>query len=51
MHALRGDQYEAIARSEVFPELELSQLLQFVTIRPTTRAVRALQASMRARVP
>lgn len=46
-HALRGEQYEAIARSEVLPGVDLAQLGEFIGIKPMTRAVREYRAALR----
>lgn len=39
-YELRGAQYEAISQSGLLPDLDLGQLLEFVEVRPMTRAVR-----------
>ena len=48
LHALRGQAYQAIERSEVLAGIDVDQLLEFVDVRPMTRAVRAYQAALRA---
>ena len=47
VHALRGEQYEQVARSEVLPDLDLAELLRFVDVRPMTRAVREYRELLR----
>jgi len=46
VHALRGEQYEAVPRSEQLPGLDVEELLRFVQIRPVSRAVREYQAAL-----
>jgi Uma2 family endonuclease len=48
VHALRGDRYELIARSEVLPALDLVWLASFLANESQSQAVRALRAAMRA---
>jgi Uma2 family endonuclease len=45
LHRLRGDRYEAVSASEVLPGIDLQQLLEFLQIRPMTRAVREYRAA------
>ena len=47
VHALRGDRYERIERSEVLPELDLRWLASFLEHESQSQAVRALRAAMR----
>lgn len=46
LHALRSEHYEPIERSELLPQLNLDQLLEFVPIRPVSRAVREYRAAL-----
>jgi Uma2 family endonuclease len=48
VHALRGDRYVAIERSELLPALDLDQLLEFVDVKPMTRAVTKYREALRA---
>lgn len=47
LHALRGERYEALERSEVLPGIDLPLLLPFVDVQPMTRAVREYRAVLR----
>jgi Uma2 family endonuclease len=46
VYALRGPQYVRITRSALLPDLDLDQLLQFVDIRPMTRAIKEYVAAL-----
>jgi Uma2 family endonuclease len=46
--SLRDERYVALERSELLPGIDLEQLLQFVGIKPMTRAVREYTAALRA---
>jgi hypothetical protein len=46
VHALRGEQYEAVGRSELLPGLDLELLLRFVRVRPVSRAVREYREAL-----
>lgn len=46
-YALREEKFEAITRSELFPELDLELLNRFVHVHPMTRAVREYRAALR----
>ena len=48
---LVGEQYEAIAASELLAGIDLPELLEFIEIRPMTRAVREYRARLAARAP
>jgi Uma2 family endonuclease len=45
--ALRDEQYVPIERSQLLPGIDLPALLQFVDVRPMTRAVTEYRASLR----
>ena len=45
--SLRGASYERIDRSEVLPGIDLAVLLQFIDVRPMTRAVTEYRAALR----
>ena len=47
IHALRGDAYELVARSEVLPDLDLATLALLATRRDQTGAVREFRKSLR----
>jgi Uma2 family endonuclease len=47
VHALRGESYERVARSEVFPELDLSTMATLATRKDQTGAVREFRQSLR----
>jgi Uma2 family endonuclease len=47
-HALRGDQYEAIDRSEVLPGIDLDQLASFLDRPTTSQAMRDYRAALEA---
>jgi Uma2 family endonuclease len=47
VHALRGDRYEGIARSELIPDLDLELLESFVGEQSQTRAVKSFRAILR----
>jgi Uma2 family endonuclease len=47
LFALRDDQYEPIARSELLPGLDLTVLVEFLGVRPMTSAVRAYRRRLR----
>lgn len=49
LHALREEQYELIAASEVLPGVDLELLAKYVDVKPMTRAVRAYRAALRSR--
>jgi Uma2 family endonuclease len=51
LFALRDEQYEPIAGSELIPGLDLDLLLRFVDVRPTTKAVRGYREALRAAGP
>lgn len=46
-YVLRRDQYEATSRSELLPDLDFDQLIEFVGVYPMTKAVRAYRAALR----
>ena len=46
---LRGDRYEAIAASDVFPEVELATIARYVTMPDQHAALRAFRDELRAR--
>jgi len=46
VHALRGEAYAPIARSEVLAGLDLELLLRFVDVKPMTRAVREYRRAL-----
>lgn len=48
-YALRGDEYEAIERSELLPELDLAELAGFVDRPTTSQAIRDYRAALAAR--
>jgi Uma2 family endonuclease len=48
VHALRGDAYERIARSEILPDLDLPAIAVLATRRDQTGAVREFRRSLRA---
>lgn len=48
VHALRGDRYEAVERSELLPALDLVWLASFLAQESQSQAVRALRAAMRS---
>jgi Uma2 family endonuclease len=48
VHALRGDSYVRLERSELLPEIDLEFLLGFVERTPMTRAVREYRAALKA---
>ena len=48
VHALRGDRYVAVERSELLPAIDLEQLLTFVDVKPMTRAVTQYREALRA---
>ena len=45
-YALRGEQYQAIERSQLLPDLDLDHLAGFIGIQPMTKAVRAYRAAL-----
>jgi Uma2 family endonuclease len=47
VHALRGEVYEEIARSELLPEIDLDALAGFIAMPSQSQAVRAYRASLR----
>jgi Uma2 family endonuclease len=47
VHALRGDNYEEIARSELLPEIDLDVLAGFIAMPSQSQAVRAYRATLR----
>lgn len=47
VHALRGERYEELAASELLAGIDLALLLQFVDVRPMTRAVESYRAALR----
>ena len=49
VHALRGERYQLIPRSEVLPTLDLDQLAPFVLSESQSQAVRAYRAELRAK--
>jgi len=46
VHALRGEAYQEIARSELLPALDLAHLVGFLIITPAIRAIREYRASL-----
>jgi Uma2 family endonuclease len=48
VHALRDERYEAIAASEVLPELDLHLLQRFIDVRPMTQAVRQYREALKS---
>ncbi|MGI9304976.1 MAG: Uma2 family endonuclease [Gammaproteobacteria bacterium] len=46
VYALRDEGYEEVERSQLLPNLNIDQLLEFVDIKPMTKAVRAYKATM-----
>jgi Uma2 family endonuclease len=50
LFALREESYEAIARSELLPSLDLGVLAEFLGLRPMTAAVRAYRRRLRGEV-
>src|SRR5688572_25660608 len=46
---LTGEQYESIPSSKLLPGIDLAQLLEFIEVRPMTRAVREYRARLAAR--
>ena len=46
-HGLRDDGYERLARSELFPELDLDHLAEFLELPSQTQAVRAFRIWLR----
>ena len=49
VHALRGEQYETIARSELIPDLDLELLVSFVGEQSQTQAVKSFRIALRGR--
>ena len=49
VHALRGDHYDVVERSELLPALDLGWLASFLSSPSQSQAVRALRASLAAR--
>ncbi|HEY6724246.1 MAG TPA: Uma2 family endonuclease [Polyangiaceae bacterium] len=49
VHELDGERYRAIAASQLLAGIDLAELLEFVDIRPMTRAVREYRARLAAR--
>jgi Uma2 family endonuclease len=47
VHLLRGDRYEAIPRSALFPELDLELLVSFLDHPTVTQAMRAYREALR----
>jgi Uma2 family endonuclease len=47
LHALRGDRYEAIARSELLPELDPALLVRLLACETQSEAVRTLRTLLR----
>jgi len=47
LFALRGDAYESIGKSELLPDLDLAVLVEFLSLRPMTAAVRAYRRRLR----
>lgn len=48
LHALRGDRYERLERSEVLPDLDLDLLASFLGERSQTQAVRRYREALRS---
>ncbi len=48
IHALRGETYAPIERSELLPDIDQAVLLRFVDVRPMTRAVTEYRALLRS---
>jgi Uma2 family endonuclease len=48
VYSLEGDSYVTVERSQLFPTLDLAELLTFVDVKPTTRAVREYREKLRA---
>jgi Uma2 family endonuclease len=46
VYTLRGEHYQTIPSSELLPKLDLAELLEFVSIRPVSRAVREYRARL-----
>lgn len=46
IHLLRGDRYEASAKSAAFPELDLELLVSFLDEPTLTQAVRAYRKAL-----
>jgi Uma2 family endonuclease len=46
LHQLRGDHYEPLVASAVLPGIDLQLLLEFLDVRPMTRAVREYRAAL-----
>ena len=49
LFTLRGDRYEPIEESGVLPGIDLELLVQFVDVKPMTRAVREFREALRSR--
>ena len=48
VHVLRGQRYQAVARSELLPDLDLEQLVGFLDVHPMTQAVKRYRAALAA---
>ena len=51
IHKLVGEQYQAVPSSEVLVGIDLGELLEFIDVRPMTRAVREYRARLTLRAP
>jgi Uma2 family endonuclease len=51
VHVLRGERYEPVSRSELFPVLDLRELAELAAGTDQTAAVRELRSRLRARRP
>jgi Uma2 family endonuclease len=49
VHALRGERYVPVDRSEILGGIDLDELLRFVDVRPMTRAVTEYRAAIQAK--
>jgi len=49
VHALRGERYERIATSEIFPEVDLAAIARYVAMPDQHAALRAFRDELRAR--
>jgi Uma2 family endonuclease len=49
VHALRGERYALVPRSEVLPEVDLDEMLSFLSERNQTGTVRAYRARLQSR--
>ena len=48
LYALRGEQYEEIPASEVLPDVDLPELLRFLDVKPTSRAIREYRRALQS---